>query len=65
MLIMLGLHAFGLSLLVKIGIIAFSAVVFFQLVNLPVEFDASNRAKASSMRSVSSLGKSSNTFAQS
>ena len=28
------------------GIAAFSAVVFFQLVNLPVEFDASNRAKA-------------------
>ncbi|HEX5470973.1 MAG TPA: zinc metallopeptidase [Lacipirellulaceae bacterium] len=32
--------------LVQVGIIAFSAVVFFQLVNLPVEFDASNRAKA-------------------
>lgn len=32
--------------LVQIGIVAFSAVVFFQLVNLPVEFDASNRAKA-------------------
>jgi Zn-dependent membrane protease YugP len=31
--------------LIKIGIIAFSAAVFFQLVNLPVEFDASNRAK--------------------
>ncbi|QDV80352.1 zinc metallopeptidase [Botrimarina mediterranea] len=28
------------------GIAAFSAVVFFQLINLPVEFDASNRAKA-------------------
>lgn len=27
------------------GIVAFAAVVFFQLVNLPVEFDASNRAK--------------------
>lgn len=27
------------------GIVAFGAVVFFQLVNLPVEFDASNRAK--------------------
>lgn len=27
------------------GIICFSAVVAFQLVNLPVEFDASNRAK--------------------
>ena len=32
--------------LIQIGIIAFSAVVFFQLINLPVEFDASNRAKA-------------------
>ncbi len=28
------------------GIILFSTVVFFQLVNLPVEFNASNRAKA-------------------
>ena len=27
------------------GIVCFSAVVAFQLVNLPVEFDASNRAK--------------------
>jgi Zn-dependent membrane protease YugP len=33
-------------MLIKIGIIAFSAVVFFQLINLPVEFDASRRAKA-------------------
>jgi len=32
--------------LIWVGIAAFSAVVFFQLVNLPVEFDASNRAKA-------------------
>ena len=31
--------------LVWVGIVAFAAVVFFQLVNLPVEFDASNRAK--------------------
>jgi len=29
-----------------LGIAMFSATVFFQLVNLPVEFDASNRAKA-------------------
>jgi uncharacterized protein len=34
------------AMLVKIGIVLYSAVVFFQLVNLPVEFDASNRAKA-------------------
>lgn len=32
--------------LIWLGILAFSAIVFFQLVNLPVEFDASNRAKA-------------------
>jgi Zn-dependent membrane protease YugP len=32
--------------LIQLGIVAYSAVVFFQLVNLPVEFDASNRAKA-------------------
>jgi Zn-dependent membrane protease YugP len=32
--------------LVWAGIALFAAVVFFQLVNLPVEFNASNRAKA-------------------
>jgi len=32
--------------LVLIGIALFSAVVFFQVVNLPVEFNASSRAKA-------------------
>lgn len=32
--------------LIWAGIILFSAVVFFQVVNLPVEFNASNRAKA-------------------
>jgi Zn-dependent membrane protease YugP len=36
---------FGFPPLIKFGIIAFGALVFFQLVNLPVEFDASNRAK--------------------
>ncbi len=40
---------FGLILnyppLLLLGIILFSAVVFFQVVNLPVEFDASARAK--------------------
>ncbi len=35
----------GMMGLVKIGIILFSAVVFFQLVTLPVEFNASSRAK--------------------
>ncbi len=32
--------------LIQVGIVAFSAAVFFQLVNLPVEFNASSRAKA-------------------
>ena len=41
---MVGL-AFGLQPLVWVGVIAFAAVAFFQVVNLPVEFDASNRAK--------------------
>jgi Zn-dependent membrane protease YugP len=36
------LHAMSLIL---VGIIAFSATVVFQLVNLPVEFDASRRAR--------------------
>jgi Zn-dependent membrane protease YugP len=35
----------GVLQLVWIGIALYSGVVFFQLVNLPVEFDASNRAK--------------------
>jgi uncharacterized protein len=35
----------GFPPLVKLGIIAFGAIVFFQVVNLPVEIDASNRAK--------------------
>ena len=36
------LHSIHLILL---GIVLFGGVVFFQLINLPVEFDASNRAK--------------------
>jgi Zn-dependent membrane protease YugP len=36
----------GAMQLVWLGIIAYSGVVLFQVVNLPVEFDASNRAKA-------------------
>jgi len=31
--------------LILLGVACFAAVVFFQLVNLPVEFDASNRAR--------------------
>jgi Zn-dependent membrane protease YugP len=49
MLLLLGVllnhTAFGGTLL-WLGIIAFSGFVFFQLVNLPVEFNASSRAKA-------------------
>lgn len=40
------MHAASLVLL---GILMFSAMVFFQLVNLPVEFNASSRAKAQLM----------------
>jgi uncharacterized protein len=36
---------FGAMGLVKVGIVLFSAVVFFQLITLPVEFNASSRAK--------------------
>jgi Zn-dependent membrane protease YugP len=36
---------FSIAPLVWLGIGAFGCVVFFQLVNLPVEFDASARAK--------------------
>src|SRR5215469_3134241 len=32
-------------MLITLGIVVFSAVVLFQLVNLPVEFDASRRAR--------------------
>lgn len=45
-LMILGGAFLGWTGLIVLGIAAFSAVVFFQLVNLPVEFDASNRAKA-------------------
>jgi len=66
-----GLFVFviGLAMALKpvawLGIALFGATVFFQLVNLPVEFNASNRAKAQlvqlgivpaeSMRSVNSV----------
>jgi Zn-dependent membrane protease YugP len=40
------LGAFFSQMLVWVGIALFGAVVFFQLVNLPVEFNASSRAKA-------------------
>ncbi len=37
---------FHMHALIVVGIVLFAGVVFFQVVNLPVEFDASNRAKA-------------------
>ncbi|MCC7473816.1 MAG: zinc metallopeptidase [Pirellulales bacterium] len=45
LLLLLG-FVFSSLMLIQVGIIAFSAVAFFQVVNLPVEFDASRRAKA-------------------
>jgi Zn-dependent membrane protease YugP len=36
---------FSLPILIYAGIALFSCMVFFQVINLPVEFDASNRAK--------------------
>jgi Zn-dependent membrane protease YugP len=36
----------SLSSIAWLGVLFFGGTVFFQLVNLPVEFDASNRAKA-------------------
>lgn len=41
---MFGMVAFG-QLIAIAGVLLFGAVVVFQFVNLPVEFDASNRAK--------------------
>ncbi len=45
-LLIIGGAIFSMKGLILFGIAAFACVVFFQLVNLPVEFDASNRAKA-------------------
>ena len=45
-LIFLGAVFLHSPLLVMAGVALFAGFVFFQLVNLPVEFDASNRAKA-------------------
>lgn len=38
--------AFALQPLAWLGLVLFGATVFFQVVNLPLEIDASNRAKA-------------------
>ena len=45
-LIIIGAFFTPLHFLVGVGIALFSCFVFFQIVNLPVEFNASNRAKA-------------------
>jgi Zn-dependent membrane protease YugP len=45
MFLLIGGMIMQLQPLILLGIAAFSCVVFFQLVNLPVEFDASARAK--------------------
>jgi len=45
-LIIIGLFLGGSQLLIDIGIILFSAAVLFQIVTLPVEFNASSRAIA-------------------
>lgn len=45
LLIIFGLFFLHSPMLAVIGLILFSAVVIFQIINLPVEFDASNRAK--------------------
>lgn len=44
-LILIGIVIQNFSFLVEIGIALFATVVLFQLVTLPVEFNASNRAK--------------------
>jgi uncharacterized protein len=41
---LLGMKAFGLIIL-QLGVVALSVIALFQLVTLPVEFDASRRAK--------------------
>ncbi|MCB2153450.1 zinc metallopeptidase [bacterium] len=41
---MMGMVAFG-KMIALVGVVLFAAVVVFQIVNLPVEFDASSRAK--------------------
>jgi Zn-dependent membrane protease YugP len=43
--ILAGLILKGIPQLLTVGIILFAVVVFFQLVTLPVEFNASTRAK--------------------
>lgn len=42
--VLLGMKAFGLIIL-QVGVVALAVIALFQLVTLPVEFDASRRAK--------------------
>ena len=49
--IMIAGFLLSLSSLVYVGIVAFSTTVVFQLVNLPVEFDASRRARGAILQS--------------
>ncbi len=44
MLILIGAILSSMGL-IKLGVVAYTAVVLFQIINLPVEFDASKRAK--------------------
>ena len=46
MLMLFGGLLLGIQSLLLVGIALFSCVVFFQIINLPVEFNASSRAKA-------------------
>jgi hypothetical protein len=43
--IMIGGLWFGIFALIKLGVICYGILTFFQLITLPVEFDASRRAK--------------------
>ncbi len=43
--IMIGGFWFGIFALIKLGVICYGILTFFQLITLPVEFDASRRAK--------------------
>ena len=45
MFLLIGGMIASLQPLILLGIVAFGATVFFQLINLPVEFNASNRAR--------------------
>ena len=43
--VMIGGFFFGMLGLIKLGVLVYMVLTFFQLVTLPVEFDASHRAK--------------------